>query len=89
MNRTAKFFIYLTLLLVLLELSWFGLYYTRSPLYLISIVIETMGIVLVGYGLHLVNSKDNNQHKGNEYHFYYIDSNPSADDFLDRIKKRL
>lgn len=89
MNNTSKLFTYLALLLVLFELSGYGLYYTQSPLYLISIVIITAGIVLVMYGLHLTNNKHQNQLKNTEYHFYYIDSNPSTDDPFYRINKRL
>lgn len=87
MDKTTSFFIKLTILLVILELSCYGLYFTKSPLYLIPIVVATIGITLIGYGLYFIST--NNQLKGNEYHFYYIDSNPSTDEFFNRVRKRL
>lgn len=88
MNKITKFFIHLTILLLILELSCYGLYYTNSPLYLVAIFIATIGITLAGYGLY---RKDSNSSylKRNEYHFYYIDSNPSTDEFFNTFRKRL
>ncbi len=88
MKKIIPLFIYLTLLLIILEMSLIGLYFTKSSLYLIAMAIATGGISLVGYGLYQLNNDNRPQSRHNEYHFYYVDNNTYEDELYEQLRKR-
>lgn len=69
-------------------MSFMGLLFTQSFLYLAAICIVTMGISLVGYGLYLFSNTNKTKTYQDEYHFY-IDTNFYEDKLYNRINKRL
>lgn len=81
-------FIYLTLLLIILELSLAGLCYTQSTGYLITVVIATLGINLIIYVLYSYDSNNSSKLMRNEYHFHYTD-NAFENDFYYPVRKRI
>lgn len=76
MSNRKFFFIYLTILLIVLELSWMGFLVTALSFYLIPIIITTIGISSALYGLHQEGLKSKTIKPRTQYYFYYIDNTP-------------
>lgn len=71
MPKDKFLFIYLTLLIIILEMSFIGLHFAKSFYYLIPISIVTIGITLIIYNIYKLNISHKTQVHHQIYNLYF------------------
>ncbi len=88
MIKDYLIFIYSTILIIILELSFIGICFSKSLLYLIPINIGTIGLACIAYNLYKSGLKVRTSVQQQTYNFYHNVYSDIYQDWFDHKDSR-